>query len=138
MRTGFILVGLLHLGGAVSLPAQQHAAPFIRWEPSAISAASTKSWRTPEGKSAGLGDYRYEGLAFGGVVLGALGVWMGSQISAGCPLEPGVPCHTNKAEQAVALGLAGAAIGGGLGYLVGRFSPKKPPRIETQLPRWTW
>jgi hypothetical protein len=79
-------------------------------------------------------DYRYEGLVFGGVAFGALGVWMGSQISAGCPAEPGVPCHTNKAGQAVALGLVGAALGGGLGYLVGRFSPKRPPRIQTELP----
>jgi hypothetical protein len=31
----------------------------------------------------------------------------------------------------LALGLLGAAVGGGLGYLVGRFSPKKPrPQLE--------
>jgi len=48
MRTGLILIGVLHLGGWVSLP---------------------------------------EGLALGGVVLGALGVWVGSQISAGGLLE---------------------------------------------------
>jgi hypothetical protein len=134
MRIGFILIGLLHLGGGVLLAAQQHAAPFIHWEPSAALNASTKSRHASEERSSALGDYRYEGLAFGGAVFGALGVWMGSQISAGCPLEPGVPCRTDKAGQAVALGLAGAALGGGLGYLIGRSSPKKPPRIETQSP----
>ncbi len=136
MRTGLLLTGLLHLGGGVSLPAQQHTAPFIRWEPSATSTAPTKSWRTPERKSAAIGDYRYEGLAFGGVVLGPLGTWMGSQLSAACPLEPGTPCGSDKVEQAVTLGLVGAVVGGGLGYLVGRFSPKRPSPIapRTELP----
>jgi hypothetical protein len=134
VRTGLLLAGLLLAGGGVSLPAQQHTAPFIRWEPSATAPEPTKSWGTSEGKSAALGDYRYEGLAFGGVVFGALGVWMGSQISGACALEPGVPCPSNKTEQAVALGLVGAAVGGGLGYLVGRLSPKRPPPIETELP----
>lgn len=134
MRTGLIVTGLLHLGGGVSLPAQQHAAPFIRWEPAATSPEPTTSWRTTPRHSAALGDYRYEGLAFGGVIFGALGVWVGSRISPGCLLEPGVPCPSNKTENAVALGLVGAALGGGLGYLVGRFSPKKPPRVAIELP----
>ncbi len=133
MQTRFILVGLLHLGGVVTLPAQQHPARFIRWEPPASSPAPTKSWRTPEDESADLGDYRYEGLVFGGLAFGALGAWMGSEISAGCPLEPGVPCPSHKPENAIALGLVGAALGGGLGYLVGSLSPKRPPRIQTEL-----
>ena len=88
MRTGFILVGLLHLGGGVLLPAQR-AAPFIRWEPPAIAPEPTRSWPAAERKSYALGDYRYEGLAIGGVVLGAVGVWVGSQISAGCCIPDG-------------------------------------------------
>ena len=134
MRSGSLLTGLLLFGGGLTLPAQQQAAPFIRWEPPVLSTAATTSQPTPEGKSTTLGDYRYEGLAFGGLAFGALGVWMGSKISAACALEPGGPCDTNKAENAVVLGLVGAAAGGGLGYLVGRFSPKKPPRIEPELP----
>jgi hypothetical protein len=129
MRSVFILVGLLHLGGGVSLPAQQRAAPFIRWEPSAHSPEFTRSWRSAERESDGLRDYRYEGLALGGVALGALGVWAGSQLSAACPLQPGGDCYNNRTENAIALGLVGAAVGGGVGYLIGRFSPKRPPRI---------
>jgi hypothetical protein len=123
------LAGLLHLGGGVLLPAQQRAAPFIRWESSATTPEPTRSWRTAEEKSDDLGDYRYEGLALGGVALGALGVWVGSQLSGACPLEPGVPCNSDKTENAIALGLVGAAVGGGIGYLIGRFSPKRPPPL---------
>jgi hypothetical protein len=133
VRTGLILIGLLHLGG-VSLSAQQRSAPFTRWEPSAAAAESTSSRRAAEVKWGALGDYRYEGLALGGLVLGAFGVWAGSQISAGCPLEPGVSCHTDRAWQAVALGLAGAAIGGGIGYLVGRFDTRFPSADLVSVP----
>lgn len=129
MRNGLLLAGLLQLGGGALLPAQQRAAPFIRWEFSATRPEPIRSWRTAEEKSDGLGDYRYESLALGGLTLGALGVWVGSQLSAGCPLEPGGPCYTNKTENAIALGLAGAVVGGGLGYLIGRFSPKRPPPL---------
>ena len=134
MRTGLIVAGLLHLGGVASLPAQQRAAPFLGWEPAALSPGQTTSGQTAEDESESLGDYRYEGLAFGGVIFGALGVYLGSRISGACPLEPGVPCPSAQTEDAIALGLAGAAIGGGLGYLVGRLSPKRPPRIKPELP----
>lgn len=132
MRTELLVVGLLHLGGVALLPAQQRADPFVRWEHAALSPGLTTSRQPDEFES--LGDYRYEGLAFGGFVFGVAGAWAGSRISAGCLLEPGVPCPSNKAENAVALGLAGAALGGGLGYLVGRLSPKRPARIEIDLP----
>jgi hypothetical protein len=129
MRPVFILVGLLHLGGGVSLPAQQRAAAFIRWEPSAAGPELTRSWQSAEREPDALGDYRYEGLAIGGLSLGALGVWVGSQLSAGCAIQPGGGCYTDKTESAIVLGLVGAALGGGVGYLVGRFSPKRPPPL---------
>ena len=136
MRTGLALVGLLHLGGASLLPAHQRTAPFTRWDPSATATDSTRSWRPAELKSESLGDYRYEGLVLGGVPLAALGVWVGSQLSAGCALQPGGECYTNRTQNAFALGLVGAAVGGGLGYLVGRLTPKRPPPIadEPELP----
>lgn len=133
MRTGLILTALLHLG-LTSLPAQQRPAPFLRWEPAALSPGPTTSGQATQAKSEDLGDYRYEGLVFGGFVFGVAGAWAGSRISAGCLLEPGVPCPSNKAENAVALGLAGAVLGGGLGYLVGRLSPKRAPRVDPDLP----
>lgn len=129
MRTVLILAGLLQFGGAGLLPAQQRTAPFTGWDPSATAPDSTRSWRTAERRSESLGDYRYEGLALGGVPLAALGVWVGSQLSAGCALRPGGDCYSNRTENAIVLGLVGAAVGGGLGYLVGRFTPKRPPPI---------
>lgn len=134
MRTGLIVAGLLHLAGVASLPGQQRAAPFLHWEPAARSPALTTSPQTAKDESESPGDYRYEGLAFGGLVFGALGVYLGSQVSGACPLEPGVPCPSTQTGNAIALGLAGAVVGGGLGYLVGRFSAKTPPHVEPGLP----
>jgi hypothetical protein len=82
----------------------------------------------PDSLSQSLGDYRYEGLAFGGLAFGALGAWLGSRNYGICSLEPGSECSGNRDRlgNGIALGLVGAAVGGGLGYLVGRFSPKRP------------
>jgi hypothetical protein len=134
MRIALILVSLLHVSAGSSLLAQWRTAPLVDWEPPAFATESSSSRAAAARNSEGLGDYRYEGLAIGGLSFGAWGVWIGSQISAACPLEVGAPCDTGKTEDAVALGLAGAVLGGGLGYLVGRLSPKRPPRIETELP----
>jgi hypothetical protein len=105
---------------SASLPAQQASPLFHRWEAPATGTPSD-TLSPPQG------DYRYEGLAFGGLVFGALGAWLGSRNYATCPTVPGAQCSGNsdKLLGGVALGLAGAAVGGGLGYLVGRFSPKK-------------
>jgi hypothetical protein len=132
MRHRFLLTCILHLGGAGSLAAQQQTAGFIRWEPPAISTTPTQR----RGDSEPLGDYRYEGLAVGGLSLGALGAWVGSQITAGCTLEAGARCETDRVGQAIGLGLIGAAVGGGVGYLVGRLSPKRPSPLvpDTELP----
>jgi hypothetical protein len=115
------------LGGALS--AQQIRPAFVRWEPDARSTVGTapdnaqqSSWNRFHQD-----DYRYEGLIFGGVALGALGAWAGSQISGGCPLDAGGDCGTDQLGASIALGLTGAVVGGGLGYLIGRASPKRPP-----------
>jgi hypothetical protein len=108
------------------LDAQQNSAAFAHWD------AETTAVAAPQG------DYRYEGLIFGGVALGAAGAWIGSQISQGCilPAEPGGGgCGSDRLGNAVATGLAGAAIGAGLGYLIGRFSPKRPrPSVIPSMP----
>ena len=128
MRREWFVTGLLCLGAASSLAAQQATPLFDRWEASGSSFAMAETWAAPEPDSVpSRGDYRYEGLVFGGVAFGTLGAWIGSRDFATCPLEPGVPCgNDNKLGDAIVAGLAGAAIGGTLGYLVGRFSPKKP------------
>jgi hypothetical protein len=128
-RIAIQAVLLIWFGGLLS--AQQLPPSFARWHPGALVAGEST---LDSAQQAGAGrlhqdDYRYEGLIFGGVALGTLGAWAGSQISGGCPLTSGNDCGTDRVGQAIALGLAGAAIGGGLGYLVGRASPKRPPPV---------
>jgi hypothetical protein len=73
-------------------------------------------------------DYRYEGLLIGGLVLGVAGAWAGSQISGGCALSAGNSCYNDRVGTTVGLGLLGAVVGGGFGYLIGRLSPRLPAR----------
>jgi hypothetical protein len=122
MRRVVLLLTLSSVAAPSALPAQQAQLRFARWEAPNLVA-------DPDTVPAPRGDYRYEGLAFGGLVFGALGAYLGSRpFSGGCLQEPGIPCDRdeNRLEGGVALGLIGAAVGGGLGYLVGRFSPKRP------------
>jgi hypothetical protein len=72
------------------------------------------------------GDYRYEGLAIGGIPLAVLGAYMGSQMTSDCPTVPGADCSHGNLGDAVTLGLIGGALGGGVGYVIGRLSPKEP------------
>ena len=96
---------------------QQIPPAFARWQADTLAVSPARLHE---------GDYRYEGLIFGGVALGALGAYVGSQLSGACALGAGNDCGTDKVGNAIALGLTGAVIGGGLGYLVGRLSPKVP------------
>jgi hypothetical protein len=126
MRLVLCAVCLVNLSVVIPLAAQQLEPAFVRWEPPAAWLASDKarSAETSGLESSVRRDYRHEGLAFGGIVFGALGAWVGSRLSAACPTVPGAECNTDRLGNAVALGLVGAAAGGGLGYLVGRLSPK--------------
>ncbi len=102
---------------------------FVRWEAPATSPASTARWGADQQDTVLVPrrDYRYEGLVFGGVGFGAMGAWIGSHDSAACPTVAGAQCRPDRSGNAIVLGLAGAAAGGGLGYLVGRLTSKPPP-----------
>jgi hypothetical protein len=122
--SGFLAAALTTTGGA-----QQQPATFARWEASAageLERGSAPEFRR-EAADVGGRDYRYEGLVVGGLGLGAVGAWIGSQLRDACPTEAGVECDSDSLGNAVTLGLVGAAIGGGLGYLVGRLSSKAEP-----------
>ncbi len=123
MRLVLCVVSVLNLV-AIPLAAQRVEPGFQRWEPPATRLANEDAWGTADAEPGARRDYRYEGLTFGGIVFGALGAWVGSRLSEACPTVPGAECNTDRLGNAVALGLVGAAAGGGLGYLVGRFSPK--------------
>ncbi|MBA3522125.1 MAG: hypothetical protein H0T90_06475 [Gemmatimonadales bacterium] len=128
MRITLCLISLLSQGIAVSLPAQHLEPGFAQWEPAGTSLART-TWNTYQQDTLLVPrrDYRYEGLAFGGIGIGALGAWIGSHGSEACPAVPGAQCRPDRLGTAVVLGLAGAAAGGGLGYLVGRLTSKPAP-----------
>jgi hypothetical protein len=118
MRVLRIWIGLLCSVPLPLLAGQQTPDRFPRWEAEVPSAEMPR------------GDYRYEGLVFGGAVFGAASAWVGANLGEACPLsvEPGVKCESDHLGNAVVLGLAGAAFGAGMGYLVGRLSPKRPAR----------
>jgi hypothetical protein len=123
--SGLLAAALTTTGGA------QQSATFARWDP---PAAGEPKWgsasRFRGAPTAGGRDYRYEGLVVGGLALGAVGAWVGSQLRDACPTEPGIECDSDSVGNAVTLGLVGAAIGGGLGYLVGRLSSNAEPVAE--------
>src|SRR5688572_22489069 len=122
-----VLSGLLSLVLAVPLDAQRTTQALEAWEPS-LPTSQVSHTDQRDSVPVPRGDYRYEGLAFGGLVFGALGAWLGSREFASCALAAGGGCYGNgdRLGNGIAAGLLGAAVGGGLGYLVGRFSPKKP------------
>ncbi len=68
------------------------------------------------------GDYRIEGTAIGALFLGAVGMWVGTEACRNQPTPIGSggssSCH------GVTVGLVGAALGGGVGYVLGRITPK--------------
>ena len=101
---------------------------FHSWEP--VASGPVPGFERSEQDTVPLPrrDYRYEGLAFGGMTFGAAGAWVGWNVSHACPTVPGARCEPDRLGNAVAVGLVGAAIGGGLGYLVGRLSSKPYPR----------
>ncbi len=136
MRRVLCIASLINLGVLVSLQAQQLKPMFVRWEPE-TSLAHAKSWGAHQGDTLPVlnGDYRYEGLVIGGLALGALGAWVGFRISEACPTVPGAQCNTDRLGNAVALGLVSTAVGGGVGYLIGRLSPKlQRPVTQTVSP----
>jgi hypothetical protein len=127
------LISLLASGTASFLAAQQVSVPFVSWRAPGTPLAKAEAWDggLRDTAFASRRDYRYEGLAVGGIILGGLGAWIGYQISEACPTVPGAECNSDRLGNAVALGLTGAALGGGLGYLVGRFTSKPPLVIWT-------
>lgn len=81
-------------------------------------------------------DYRYEGLLIGGLPLGTLGFILGHGFTRDRPTVPGADCRSGGLGDGLTLGLVGAAVGGGLAYVIGRLSSKPPPRdsVDTMGP----
>jgi hypothetical protein len=132
MRRLVIAAGLVGMLMPGRLMAQYQSPTFARWEARAAAGQEAR-WaaRWADSLEVPRRDYRYEGLLVGGVAMGALAAWIGSRVTQSCPTEPGVECGPDRLGNAVALGLVGAALGGGLGYVIGRLSAK-PSRAATR------
>jgi len=72
-------------------------------------------------------DHRLEGLVAGGLVLGAVGAWVGAQACHNQPQPIGAGSGQSCTGDAVVVGLAGVAVGSVVGYLLGRLTPKRSP-----------
>ena len=117
---GFLLLSV------TTLPAQQNARDLESWKPPAAilpAGPDAAALRLPP-VQVPRRDYRYEGLALGGIAFGALGAYVGSQITAACPTLPSADCGPDRLGNAVTVGIASAAVGGALGYVIGRLSSK--------------
>ena len=94
--------------------AQYLASPLKSWTASLGVPQATRSVLQVRS-----GDYRVEGTVVGGLLLGALGYWVGHE---SCKTQPqptgpnGNDCGTNG----LVVGAVGGVVGAGLGYLLGR------------------
>ena len=127
----FMLSAVLLTVWAHPGPAQQLEPEFPEWQArlAALSDHGTLRRFPPDTLTGAKRDHRYEGLVIGGLALGTLGAWMNSGVasSADCLLEPGARCGGSDALGPTILGgLVGAAIGGSIGYVIGRWSGGKP------------
>jgi hypothetical protein len=111
---------------ATPIAAQRSPTAFEQWEVAPAPPEQLERFTPSAGHWADTParDYRYEGLAIGGLVFGTLGAILGSKVSVACPTEPGIQCNPKRLERAVTLGLVSGAFGAALGYAVGRVSPK--------------
>jgi hypothetical protein len=125
-----LALGIL-LGPLVAMPlaAQRSSNGFQPWEPPPHTLESRDAPAVPALHLGRLPrrDYRYEGLFIGGLAFGTLGAVVGHGLSQACPTVPGADCEPDRLGNAVTVGLVGAAVGGGLGFLIGWLSPKPNP-----------
>ena len=127
----FLMLAILFAAGvATPLVAQRSVDRFERWEHPASRGPADETKLRPSSieEQPARRDYRYEGLLIGGVPLGIFGAILGHGLTPACPTVPGADCSPDQLGNAITLGLIGAAVGGGLGYLVGWLSPKPAPR----------
>ncbi len=76
-----------------------------------------------------VGDYRVEGTVIGGLLMGALGAWVGSESCHNQPTPVAPSSGTACTGTTLTVGFVGAVLGGGLGYLLGRVTPKYGPVV---------
>jgi len=123
----FALVSLVGLVSASALQAQRLSELGSDWTFKVQSGLSERASRFLVLSRAKVGDYRFEGTVVGALVLGALSGWIGSESCNNQPTPVASGAGSGCAGAALTVGFVGAVIGGGIGYLLGRGTPKYHP-----------
>ncbi len=124
---------VIMLGAAVPAQAQRLApSQFASWQLAAGSSAVFPGPFTADTARVRSGDHRVEGALIGGVLLGALGAWLGHEVCQG-GAEPAAGGGGSSCTGAtIGSGLIGALIGGAIGYFIGKSTPKYRPAPASQ------
>ncbi len=123
----FALVSLVGLVSASAPKAQRLSELGSDWTFKVQSGPSEPASRFLVVSRAKVGDYRFEGTVVGALVFGALGGWIGSESCNNQPTPVASGAGSGCAGATLTVGFVGAVIGGGIGYLLGRGTPKYHP-----------
>jgi|SRR6478736_352441 len=119
--------GLLAVGAASLLWASPASAQRLRPAPSLLFSRRAELSGVPDTLPA-VGDHRVSGAVIGGLLGGAIGYAVGRGVfgsSGGGSACAGCESGDESATTTLVWTIGGAAIGAGLGYLMGRSTPKK-------------
>jgi len=125
-----VLALVLLLGATGPVEAQRAATTrFTTWEPATGSGAAFTGPSRADTARVRSGDHRVEGTAIGGVLLGAVGALVGHEICQNGAEPAGGGGGSSCTGATIGSGLIGALIGGGIGYFLGKSTPKyrSPP-----------
>ena len=119
MRSFFLLVALVLV--ARIAPAQSLPTGFTAWRPELRSDTHASSISQSSGLT-NFSDYRIEGTLLGALMLGGIGLWIGSEA---CSNQRQPTGSSTSSCSATPVALVGATVGAGLGYLLGRQISKR-------------
>jgi len=122
LRSALVILVVFAAVAAGPLDAQRMAKPLPHWEPLLQSSAPAPKTPTPTPAP----DYRWEGLAVGGLFVGMLGAALGNGLCAQDESGTQGSCFLPTVEGFV----LGAVVGGVTGGLLGSAIPKSPPRPQ--------
>ncbi|SRR6266566_2137487 len=108
----------------VCASAQRLSLEFAAWRPHVVANSSVDHHVARISLQTKFPDYRVEGTVLGAVLLGGLGLWMGTDICNNQPQPVG--SGSGSSCSALPIALVGVAVGGGVGYVLGRITPKHP------------
>ena len=120
-----LVTASIALGAAAPVHAQR-AVPvhFASWEPATGTSVVFPGPFTADTARVRSGDHRIEGTVIGGVLLGAVGAWLGHEICQGGAQPAAGGGDSSCSGATIGSGLIGAIIGGTIGYFIGKSTPK--------------